>query len=141
MSNPFASLSTTQLINAHIAISALESEIKARHEAAMKQELEAAQIAPKLSKLYYEIQDRMMREDVNMLDTANGRVYLKTSVDYNVTDLDSWADYIAETRDLSFFSKKLSKPAVDAYRKQHGDELPPGLKAFSRQYLQFKAKN
>ena len=140
MSNPFASLSTAQLVAAHIAVSAMGSEIKARHEAAMKEELAAAQIEDKLRVLYYEVQKRMQDEGTASIDTVAGKATLKTSVEYNVQDLEKWADYVVESRDLSFFSKSLSKPAVDAYRKQHGDELPPGLKAFTRQHVQFKAK-
>lgn len=139
MSNPFSALSTAQLVSAHFAISKKKEAIEAAHKKAMQEELDAANVDAHLKALYYEIEARMLSEKTNSIDTAAGKVTVKTTVDYNVADLEAWADYVVANRDLSMFSKSLSKPAVDAYRKQNGDKCPPGLKAFARQHLQFKA--
>ncbi|PHM35976.1 hypothetical protein [Xenorhabdus innexi] len=136
MSDPFIGISTAQLAAAHIQLMQQKETIEAVHKAAMEEETKG--IADQLRVLYYEIQKRMQQEKIHALDTNVGKVLLKTTVEYNVQDLNAWGDFIVTSQDLSFFSKSISKPRVEAYRKQHGDALPPGLKAFTRQHIQFK---
>ncbi|WP_426575421.1 hypothetical protein ACP179_00690 (plasmid) [Xenorhabdus stockiae] len=136
MSDPFVGISTAQLASAHIQLMQQKEAIEAMHKAAMIEETKS--IDDQLRVLYYEVQKRMQNEKIHSLDTELGKVLLKTTVEYSVQDLDAWGDFIVTSQDLSFFSKNVSKPRVEAYRKQHGDALPPGLKAFTRQHIQFK---
>lgn len=131
--NPLAGFSPAQLIQAY---SQLQKQVEDLN-ADMKVKL--APLTQRMNALTSELLHRMNTDGVTNYSTDFGRMTRKTHQKYSIQDIVAFSDYVIENRDLSFFGKSLSKPAVQAYIKQH-EKTPPGVKAFSEYSITYTKK-
>jgi hypothetical protein len=131
--NPLAAFSPAQLIQAYSQLKAQAEEIDAAAKA------KTQPLSKKMNALTNELLHRMEREGVNNYSTDFGRMTKKTHQNYSIQDIVAFSDYVIDQKDLTFFGKSLSKPAVQAYIKQH-EKTPPGVRAFSEYSIAFTKK-
>lgn len=131
--NPLATFTPAQLIKAYDALetqtSALDDELKKKK----------APLTQRMNAITNELLRRMAEEEATSYPTEYGRMTRKTHQDYSVQDITAFSDFVINSKDLSFFGKSLSKPAVQAYIKQN-EKLPPGVAAFTKYSIAFTRK-
>jgi hypothetical protein len=131
--NPLAAFSPAQLIQAYSQLQKQVDELNA----GVKEKV--APLTQRMNALTNELLHRMESEGVTNYSTDFGRMTRKTHQNYSVQDIVAFSDYVIENKDLTFFGKSLSKPAVQAYIKQH-EKTPPGVRAFSEYSIAFTKK-
>lgn len=131
--NPLEPFTAAQLVQAYTQLadqkSAVEAEAKKKTDPLTK----------RMNAITNELLRRMESQGQTNISTEYGRMTRKTHQDYSVQDIEAFSDYVIKEKDLTFFGKSLSKPAVQAYIKQH-DKLPPGLAAFTKYSIAFTKK-
>jgi hypothetical protein len=109
---------------------AVEIYIKLRDKKAqMKAEFDAkvAPITEKMDKLEAQLLDVFNKTGMDSVKTEFGTAYSTTRVTASIADREVFMEHVKTNEDWGLLEVRVSKTAVEQYREQHDDELPPGV--------------
>jgi hypothetical protein len=109
---------------------AVEIYIKLRDKKAqMKAEFDAkvAPINEKMDKLEAQLLDVFNKTGMDSVKTEFGTAYSTTRTTASIADREVFMEHVKSNEDWGLLEVRVSKTAVEQYREQHDDELPPGV--------------
>jgi phage host-nuclease inhibitor protein Gam len=109
---------------------AVEIYIKLRDKKAqMKAEFDAkvAPITEKMDKLEAQLLDVFNKTGMDSVKTEFGTAYSTTRTTASIADREVFMEHVKANEDWGLLEVRVSKTAVEQYREQHDDELPPGV--------------
>jgi len=109
---------------------AVEIYIKLRDKKAqMKAEFDAkvAPINEKMDKLEAQLLDVFNKTGMDSVKTEFGTAYSTTRTTASIADRGVFMEHVKSNEDWGLLEVRVSKTAVEQYREQHDDDLPPGV--------------
>jgi hypothetical protein len=109
---------------------AVEIYIKLRDKKAqMKAEFDAkvAPINEKMDKLEAQLLDVFNKTGMDSVKTEFGTAYSTTRTTASIADREVFMEHVKSNEDWGLLEVRVSKTAVEQYREQHDDDLPPGV--------------
>ena len=120
--NPLADYKTADLVALLVEVRTLLDQEKRLYEESIKRHVDTQK------KLEGEVLRRLADENSTTQKFESGKVTRVLQVRYSIADPEVFEKFVIEQGDSSYYTKAVSKSAVDAYKEEHGD-LPPGLQA------------
>jgi len=98
-------------------------------KAQMKAEFDAkvAPITEKMDKLEAQLLDVFNKTGMDSVKTEFGTAYSTTRTTASIADREVFMEHVKANEDWGLLEVRVSKTAVEQYREQHDDELPPGV--------------